>query len=157
MKKLFLLSFALAWLALSQGCAPLPAEPGFIAVESEPAGADVVVMGEQKGRTPLRLRLEDVFPVTYPPAKSALYGKVVLKKEGCRDFVQSIDTKVYARGLFRAKLDCGARPPAMPGGQTGGTTESTEERLRRLKELREKGLITEEEEKATRRRILDEL
>ncbi|OGI47528.1 MAG: hypothetical protein A2151_06430 [Candidatus Muproteobacteria bacterium RBG_16_65_34] len=147
---------ALLALAAVSACVPLPPEPGFISVESEPAGADVVVMGKNLGRTPLRIRQEDVFPVTYPPEKLAQYGTIVLKKEGCRDYVQSVDNKVYVRGL-KARLDCGARPSALPGGQTGGSTESAEERLRRLKELREKGLITEEEEKAARRRILNEL
>jgi len=150
MKKLFLPSFAFAWLALSQGCAPLPAEPGFIAVESEPAGADVIVMGEQKGRTPLQLRLEDVFPVTYPAEKRALYGKIVLKKEGCRELTLPVSSKVYAKGV-KARLDCNARPSADLATGTVG------ERLRQLKALREQGLITEEEAKAARRRILDEL
>lgn len=141
---------ALLALAAVSACAPLPAEPGFISVESEPAGADVVVMGKNLGRTPLRIRQDDVFPVTYPPEKLAQYGTIMLKKEGCRDLVQTVDSKVYARGL-KARLDCGARP------STGGEAGSAEERLRRLKELLEKGLISEEEAKAARKRILEGL
>jgi len=150
MKKLFLPSFAFAWLALSQGCAPLPAEPGFIAVESEPAGADVIVMGEKAGVTPLTVRQDAVFPLTYDPAKRDLYGIIILRKEGCKDYVQRVSTTVYARGL-KVKLDCNARPSADLATGTVG------ERLRQLKALREQGLITEEEAKAARRRILDEL
>ena len=157
MKKLVLPLVAFAWLAFLQGCAPLRSNPDMISVESDPSGAEVYVMGKKVGITPLEVRQIDVFPLTYSPDRQDLYGKIALKKEGCKELRQPVSTKVYAKGA-KIKLDCGTTTeatketrPAAPG------TSSVESRLRQLKDLHEKGLITEEEAKATRRRILEGL
>lgn len=116
-----------------------------IAIASEPTGASVFAMGSEIGVTPLAIRQEVVFPLTYEPEKRDLYGTVILRKAGCKDFQQRVSSTDYRYGIM-AKLDCGQH-----------ATESVEQRLRQLKDLRDKGLITDDEEKATRKRILDGL
>lgn len=138
--------------AFLPGCMPLSQNPEYIGVESEPAGAAVFVMGEKAGVTPLMVRQDAVFPLTYDPAKRDLYGTVVLRKEGCKDYKQRVSTTAYGEGV-KAKLDCGAAKTET----TDREPKSVEHRLRQLKDLREKGLITEEEEKTARKRILDAL
>ena len=116
-----------------------------ITIASEPSGANVFAMGERVGITPLVIRQEVVFPLTYKSEKADLYGTIILRKAGCKDFQQRVSSADYRYGII-AKLDCGQR-----------TTETAEQRLRQLKDLHDKGLITDDEEKATRKRILDGL
>lgn len=158
MKKLVLPFVSFAWLAFLHGCAPLRSNPDMIPVESDPSGAEVYVMGKKVGITPLEVRQIDVFPLTYSPEQQDLYGKIVLKKEGCTEHRQPVSTKVYAKGA-KIKLDCGGAAPeaAKATRPAAPETSSVENRLRQLKDLREKGLITEEEEKETRQRILKDL
>jgi len=126
-----------------------------IKIESEPAGADVYVMGEMIGATPLQITREEVFPRNYPKGRESLYGRVVIRKDGCADFSSTISTEVGRKGLH-AKLDCTDKTPAssreMP---TAG--ETVERRLQKIKDLLNKGLITEDEARQTRERILNEL
>ncbi len=158
MKKLVLPLASFAWLTFLQGCAPLRSNPDMIYVESDPSGAEVYVMGKKVGITPLEVREIDVFPLTYSPDQQDLYGRIALKKEGCKEHRQAVSTKVYARGA-KIKLDCvSAIPEATKGTRPAASeTSSVENRLRQLKDLREKGLITDEEEKTIRQRILKDL
>jgi len=147
MKKIVLASATLASLISVHGCGPIKSDPDTITIESEPAGAAVYAMGRNIGVTPLTIRQEVVFPMNYDPDKRDLYGTVLLRKTGCKDFRQHVSTDAYRFGI-KATLDCGQK-------KTG--SNSIEQRLRQLKELHDKGLITDEEEKATRQRILDGL
>lgn len=157
MKKLVLLPVSFAWLAFLHGCAPLRSSPDMISVESDPSGAEVYIMGKKAGTTPIEVRQIDVFPLTYSPDQQDLYGKIVLKKEGCKEHRQPVSTRVYAKGA-KTKLDCGASAEATKGTRSAASENSSvENRLRQLKDLREKGLISEEEEKEARQRILKDL
>ena len=135
------------------GCAAMPKDASIIPVESDPPGATVYVLDKAYGTTPLVLRHQDVFPVTYDPARQHLYGRIVLRKEGCREHAQPVSTKVYARGLS-VRLDCGPVGAGQPAAPLPTTVES---RLRQLKDLREQGLVTEEEAREIRQRILNDL
>jgi hypothetical protein len=121
-------------------------------VESVPAGASVYVMGKNMGVTPMQLSRTDVFPSIYPREKESLYGKVTLRKDGCKDYTRAVSGDITGFGLH-AKLDCGSPAPmaAQPPGET------VEQRLDKVKELQSKGLITEDEAKKARERILKEL
>jgi len=160
---------------LASGCAPLGAKPGQITVTSDPAGADVYVMGGKVGMTPLNLDHDAVFPVTFPSEKQVLYGAVELRKAGCKSSVQRVSTVALAKGLH-VKLECGeaasgemssARHPqpnqrplsAVEQGPRPVVKENAaiETRLRRVQELRDKGVITEQEAREIRQRILGEL
>ena len=135
------------------GCAAMPKDASIIPVESDPPGATVYVLDKAYGTTPLVLRHQDVFPVTYDPARQHLYGRIVLRKEGCREHAQPVSTKVYARGLS-VRLDCGPVGAGQPAAPLPTTVEN---RLRQLKDLREQGLVTEEEAREIRQRILNDL
>jgi hypothetical protein len=162
--------------ALASGCTPMGAKPGRVDVSSDPAGADVYVMGSKVGVTPLVLDQDAIFPLTYPGEKQALYGVVELRKAGCLPARQNVSTRAVSRGLH-VKLDCGeaARAetpashqtqPAQPAGSANEQAPATpaakatpdiEQRLKQVQELRDKGLITEQEAQEIRQRILGEL
>lgn len=146
-------TIALLLTAALSGCAAMPKDASIIPVDSDPPGATVYVLDKAYGTTPLALRHQDVFPVTYDPAKQHLYGRIVLRKEGCQEHTQSVSTKVYARGMS-IKLDCGSAGAGQPTAPPPTTVES---RLHQLKDLREQGLVTEEEAREIRQRILNDL
>ena len=133
-----------------------------IKIQSEPSGADVYVMGQKVGVTPLKLSQKDVFPNSYPKDQQDLYGKVTLKKAGCSDLTKTVNTKIINVGL-KAKLDCGDLTPssAQSGGQPVRAlprmTETVEQRLEKIKDLQSRGLITEDEAKQARERVLNDL
>jgi len=162
--------------ALASGCAPMGTKPGRVDVSSDPAGADVYVMGSKVGVTPLTVDQDAIFPLTYPAEKQALYGMVELRKAGCLPARQNVSTRAVSRGLH-VKLDCGEaaraetpaprqtqpdRPAATANEPTPATPVVKEKpgielRLKQVQELRDKGSITEQEAQEIRRRILEEL
>ena len=129
-----------------------------IKIESVPSGAEVYVMGEKVGVTPFQINHKDVFPNTYPRDKEAVYGRITLKKEGCSDLTRTVNAEISNSGLH-AKLDCGDMNPASPGTtrEAPRSNEAVEQRLNKIKDLLNKGLITEEEAKKARERILNDL
>lgn len=152
------------------GCSSLGDRPGQLAVASDPAGAEVHVMGARIGVTPLVVDHRRLFPATFAPPEQARYGAVELHKAGCRSVMRKVSAGDLARGLD-VKLDCGAGggpaaaaappapPPATPAPRAAPANGSAaiEARLRRVQELRERGVISEAEAQVQRRRILDEL
>jgi len=151
---------ALFSLLLAAGCSSAGGAGNLFAVagdkpiklESIPPGADVYVMGEKVGVTPLQISRDKVFPNLYPKEKESLYGRVTLRKAGCLDFTRTISTEIGNNGLH-AQLDCGDKNPAA----APRNSETVEQRLDKIKELQSKGLITEDEAKQARERILKEL
>jgi len=130
-------------------------------VESMPSGADVYVMGEKIGITPVMVSRRDVFPNIYPHDKESLYGKVTIKKEGCFEYTRPVSAEISSKGL-QAKLDCttykSIQEDVVPGSIAVAHDRATvEQRLEKIKDLFDKGLITEEEAKKTRERILNDL
>jgi hypothetical protein len=135
-----------------------PAGNNTIKIESVPSGAEVYVMGERVGVTPTQINSQDVFPNTYPRSKESEYGRITLKKPGCSDFTRTVSGDISGGGLH-AILDCGNDNPASPGttAEAPRGSDTVEQRLDKVKELLGKGLITEEEAKKARARILNEL
>jgi hypothetical protein len=129
-----------------------------IKIESEPSGAEVYVMGEKIGMTPLKISQKDVFPITYPKEKESVYGRVTLKKPGCSDLTRMVNAEISNGGL-RAQLDCGEMSPALSKTSRGTprSSETVEQRLDKIKDLLSKGAITEEEAKKARARVLSDL
>jgi hypothetical protein len=128
-----------------------------LSVASEPAGATVYAAGKQVGVTPLEVRQQDVFPLVYASEQQDAYGTLLFKKDGCRDHTVRVNNAVIRKGVD-VMLDCGqanlAKPPP---GTAGMPPPSIRERILRLNELRDQGLISEEEYGALRRKILGEL
>jgi hypothetical protein len=135
-----------------------PATADLIKIESDPSGAEVYVMGEKVGVTPIKIRQKDVFPNTYPKEKESMYGRVTLKKAGCSDITRTVSVEISSVGLH-AQLDCEVMNPA--SSSTSRTapriSETVEQRLDKIKDLLNKGLITEEEAKKAREHVLSDL
>jgi len=171
---------------LAAGCSLIRGGGNTIRIESEPTGADVFVMGEKVGATPVAIIPRSLFPLSYPKENESLYGKVILRKTGCSDLTEIVTTDEMRVGLLRVQLDCGTgtSPPsgqsrAAPGPSAAASAPSAaapgpsqaapepspaspnagtvEQRLMRIKDLLSKGLITEEEARKARERILKDL
>ncbi|MGB9093388.1 MAG: PEGA domain-containing protein [Gallionella sp.] len=154
-------SFIIFSLLLLAGCSSggsafPPAGNAPFKVESDPAGAAVYVMGENMGVTPMQLSHTDVFPNIYPREKESLYGKIILRKAGCKDYTRTVSGDITSFGLH-AKLDCASSAPAPSAAAQAAPSETVEQRLDKIKELLNKGLISEDEAKKARARILNEL
>lgn len=157
--KRYAFALAISGLSLTAACSTGSSAKYFpaagdnpINIASEPSGAAVYVMGEKIGETPIAISHRDVFPNIYPHGKESVYGRITLKKEGCADLTRTVSSEISSAGLS-AKLDCGASAPtATPRGN-----ETVEQRLNKIKELLGKGLISEEEAKQARMRVLGDL
>jgi hypothetical protein len=129
-----------------------------IKIESDPSGAEVYVMGEKAGVTPLQISHKDVFPITYAKGKESVYGRITLKKAGCSDFTRTVSAEISNAGLH-AQLDCGDMYPASSrtSREAPRNSETVEQRLDKIKDLLNKGLITEDEAKKAREHVLSDL
>ncbi|MBI3479584.1 MAG: PEGA domain-containing protein [Nitrosomonadales bacterium] len=129
-----------------------------IKIESNPSGAEVYVMGEKIGVTPIDISTKKVFPNIYPVEKQSMYGRITLKKAGCTDFTRTISSEISNNGL-RAQLDCSdsKQVSAKTSDETPRSSATVEQRLDKIKELLNRGLITEEEAQKAREHILHDL
>jgi hypothetical protein len=151
-------------------------------VESTPAGAEVSSITGRLGVTPLTVSERDIYPNTFPDEDIDLYGTLVIRKAGCKTVTHRVTLEDIGRGIG-IRLECAqaavpsaqpardrtpppepaAEPPPRPVvTQSPVTTAGTlsERRLRQLKvvdELLEDGLISIDEERTIRKRILDSL
>jgi hypothetical protein len=140
-------------------------------IESDPAGAAVSSIVGRLGLTPLSISERDIYPNAYPDAKVDLYGKVVISKTGCKTITRRVTPVDIKRGL-ELQLDCAVpvstvdnevegKPQVIQKSRDSASSISeplSERRLRQLKvlnELLDDGLISEEEERAIRKRIFE--
>ena len=157
-RRLAICAFSLS-LAVAAGCGGVSTwtRADDIPVASEPAGAAVYAAGKRVGVTPLAVSQQDVFPVVYAPERQDVYGTLLLAKDGCKDHAVRVTNAVIRKGVD-VKLDCGQANPAKPPPGTSGTPPpSIRDRILRLNELRDQGLITEKEYGELRGKILGEL
>ena len=162
---------AAIWLA--GGCATSgDSNRGTIAVESDPAGARVYAEGKVIGTTPLHMRPGDHFETRAVfmdrKADAAVgiryVGTLALEKPGCRRHEIEVDDAVLSKDIH-VDLDCSntsATPPehypaAAPEPLEPGAQKDARTRLQRIEALRRDGLITEEEYRKLRQRVLDSL
>lgn len=145
------------------GCAT-PDRPGpreSITINTEPQGARVYVAGREIGSTPLKVVLDDVFPRhwtsrTRPDEEAfASYRRkevVDLQKDGCEFYTHVyVEEELQDDVTVKLKCDPNYKPPAA----AAGTGSNVEQRLRALDDLKKKGLVTDEEYRAQRQRILN--
>lgn len=148
-------------------------------IESDPPGAEVLLIGGKAGYTPLTIGERALYPNDYPDDKAHLYGTVTLRRAGCETVVHRVTLDDIERGL-NVTLDCGApsagraapagKPeapgsaaspaPAVRSGASGpaATEAASQRRLRQLQvlqELLDEGLIDSAEERRIRRRLLE--
>lgn len=143
-------------LLLMQGCAA----NRVITIDSDPQGATVLADGKQIGETPVQINPDDVFPARWYSGTYMVKGKLTMDKQGCEQFNMDVGDHVLSKDI-KASLECSAaalQAPAAEGSAakaTGAAPPSTEQRLKELQDLHDKGLISEQEYKIQRQRILD--
>ena len=142
-------------------------------IESDPPGAEVLLIGGKAGYTPLTVGERALYPNDYPDDRAHLYGTVTLRRAGCETVVHRVTLDDIARGL-KVALDCAAvadargvsaasaapAAPTMPevAREPAPAEAVSQRRLRQLQvlqELLDEGLISAAEEQRIRRRLLE--
>lgn len=142
-------------------------------IETDPPGAEVLLIGGKVGYTPLTINERALYPNDYRDDQAHLYGTVTLRRAGCETVVHSVTLDDLGRGL-NVTLDCStpsavrtapAGSPeapvsvASPAPAVSAATETASQRrlrqLRVLQELLDEGLIDSAEEQRIRRRLLE--
>lgn len=146
------------------GCAtadrPGPRES--IVINTDPQGAQVYVAGREIGVTPVTVVLDERFPRHWTgrahPDEEAVFSyrrmeTVDFKKEGCQPYTHVyVEQELKDDVMVRLKCDPNYKPAA-----PAASAHSLEQRLRALDDLKSKGLVTDEEYKAQRQRILNSM
>lgn len=165
------------WLGLLTAAAALSGCAGFgngsdssagrIKISSEPAGGIAYADGAELGATPLQIVPGDHFRSGFSGFSYRYVGKLSIKKAGCDTWATEVNDYILSKDVH-AKLKCDPnyQPPAASSPTAGNTSgaraapsalESPVERLERIETLHKKGLISEDEYKQLRARILDKL
>lgn len=148
-----------------------------IEIRTNPAGAEVLANGRPIGITPVTVTPGNHWSTGFKAAKDygvnfQYVGTLTIRMPGCKDFSTDVDDYLLRKDIA-VKLECGpdyqpvtaapgqrrAAPAYAPAAR--GDFETSEEimarRLRRLEGLRNRGLITDDEYRQVRQRILGEL
>jgi len=100
-------------------------------IESDPPGAEVLLIGGIAGRTPLSVGERAIYPNDYSDEQAPLYGLVTLRRAGCATHVQRVTLDDIEHGM-RVRL----------------------RQLQVLQELLDEGLMSAAEEQRIRRALL---
>ena len=100
-------------------------------IESDPPGAEVLLIGGSAGRTPLSVGERAIYPNDYSDEQAPLYGLVTLRRAGCATHVQRVTLDDIEHGM-RVRL----------------------RQLQVLQELLDEGLMSAAEEQRIRRALL---
>lgn len=95
----------LAGLLITLLALPSDAADLTLRIESDPSGAEVLLIGGSAGRTPLTVDERAIYPNNYPNDSAQLYGTVTLRHEGCKTLVHRVTGSDLERSLQIA-LDC---------------------------------------------------
>jgi hypothetical protein len=134
---------------------------GQIRIISEPAGAVAYADGTELGVTPLDIAPGDHFRSGFVGFSYRYYGKLAIKKAGCETWSTEVNDNILSKDVH-AKLKCDPnyQPAASGTGSAASGSHSTDpmiERLERIETLHKKGLISDEEYKQLRGRIIEKL
>ena len=134
-----------------------------VTIDSQPQGARVIADGKEIGKTPLKIEPDEVFPPRWIGGSYMVKGQLELKKMECEPVSMKVNDSVLSNNITQ-QLKCSDKQaiptntPANPQNEKAlPVNESTAQRLENLNQLREKGLVTDEEYKSQRQRILNEL
>ncbi len=155
---------------LLQGCSGSSVKEGEPAnVTSTPTGASVYANGVKIGVTPLRQNLYKAFPAGWSDWQYSATGMLMVKMADCEDFMLRVNDYILSKPIH-AQLKCSkvvedkkVLPVAENEKKKAATApvvkpvSAIEKRLSELKGLYEKGLITQDEYRETRKRILGEI
>ena len=152
-----------------QGCSSSSIKPdGPANVTSTPTAAMVFANGVKLGQTPLRYNLYEAFPTGWNNWVLSATGVLMIKKEGCEDYSLQVNDYILSKPIH-AELKCSEEnqaekvdsvvhevKPASPPANNRSVSD-IEKRLTELEVLFKNGVITSEEYKTTRMRILGDL
>ena len=152
---------------LLQGCAGIGGNKP-ITLSSEPEGAEVLADGRSIGHTPLRITQAEAFPPRWHGTSYTVKGRLEFRRPGCEPRRMEVNEGMLLKDIHvRLKCDPEAMqqqsPQSPPQGREGSSTPPPGQagdiagRLETLKALLEQGVITGEEYRQQRRRILDSL
>lgn len=152
-----------------------------ITIDSNPQGANVIADGKQIGVTPIHITQDEVFPAHWYGTSYMVKGELKINKDGCEGYSMKVNDAVLMNDIT-ASLKCSpeamkATPAAIKPAADEAVKKSPvatakpaaaaqapvamdagiEERLTKLKSLRDKGVISADEYTAQRKRILDSL
>ena len=125
-------------------------------ISSDPPGATVLASGTKIGTPHLRIVPDDVFPPRFVGRTYRSSGLLSLKKPGCETYTISVNDAVLAKDIH-VKLNCDAVPSPSGHSPDEKGQGSVAKRLQTLRMLHEQKLITDDEYKKARERILREL
>ncbi|MHB1214997.1 MAG: PEGA domain-containing protein [Thiobacillus sp.] len=142
-------------------------ESGRIRIMSEPAGAIVYADGAELGATPLAIVPGNHFRSGFVGFSYRYVGTLSIRKAGCETWTTEVNDAILSKDIH-AKLKCdpnyqapSAASPASDGASGPGARspagDPTIERLERIEALHKKGLISDEEYKQSRARIIEKL
>lgn len=176
-------SSSIKWLGLLAAAATLSgcagtgsvsdSSAGRIKITSDPAGAIAYADGAELGATPLQIVPGTHFRSGFVGFSYRYVGKLSIKKPGCDTWSTEVNDFILSKDVH-AKLKCDPnyQPPAASSPAAGSVSgssatpgssaapaaqESAIERLERIETLRKKGLISDDEYKQLRARVLDKL
>lgn len=158
------LRFLVVFATVLSGCAgnSSASQAGAIRITSDPAGAIAYADGAELGATPLEIVPGSHFRSGFVGLSYRYHGTLSLKKAGCETWSTDVNDYVLSKDVHaRLKCDPDFRPPAAPAPSPlpcpSAPNRSYVERLERIKSLHEKGLISDEEYRQLRARILEKL
>ncbi|MDH3527720.1 MAG: hypothetical protein OEM43_09505 [Gammaproteobacteria bacterium] len=157
-----------------------------ITIDSDPQAASVYAEGVEIGKTPLVIRPNEVFQARFTGGDAQTGGLFVyryvgslsIKNPGCEPYSTQVNDNILSKDIH-VQLECDpdykpaeAQPSAPPVSVTTPAAKpasiqgeivpakpagSAEERLLQIESLRQKGLLSEEEYRTLRQRVLDTL
>lgn len=137
---------------------------GKIKITSTPVGAVAYADGAELGVTPLEIMPNEHFRSGFAGFSYRYLGKLSLKKPGCETWSTEVNDYILSKDVHaNLKCDPNFQPPPPTSGSTAGPTadspakDQSIERLERIEALHKKGLISDDEYKQLRARILEKL
>ncbi len=142
---------------LLHGCSNLSVkQQGLPNVTSSPSGAMVYANNLELGKTPLTHNLYDAFPAGWQNSTYQAQGILIVKMDGCKDYTLKVSDFILRKPIH-ADLECSKVTKSEKMIPITNSQGNAEKRFEELNALYKKGVITEDEYKKTRERILNEL
>ena len=134
-----------------------------VTIDSQPQGASIIANGKEIGKTPLKIEPDEIFPPRWIGGSYMVEGKLELKKSECDSVSMKVNDAVLSNDISQ-KLACSdkqinqSNTSAKPQDENAlPKNEIITQRLENLNQLHKKGLVTDEEFKSQRQRILNDL
>jgi hypothetical protein len=183
-RKTLIIGLLASSLLLLQGCGS--GRKG-ITIDSDPQGADILADGKKIGNTPMQIKQDDVFPPHWYGGSYMVKGLLEIKKEGCEDVSMKVNDLVLSKDIRKnltckqvamqkapvvempvekktvskkpavQKAAPVAVPAKVKAKSPAKASSDIENRLTKLKDLRDRGVISAKEYSEQRKRILESL